>query len=270
VGLPSILITKTAAQRLVEIYRPLGRYGDELPVMGLTIQGAPIFKIILKYPPASIKAGNSWTDLRRDNPDVADLWSRVCRENHYKLRISTIHQHPMDYPNLSPTDIANFEKLRVHEDDPSTFPSTHPYPVLLMNLTKRGEYEILAFWVFEGRAMKSRCETICDDDPRIEEALEQAEPWDDGLTPVERDRLWVYKAAKKIDGLTPGFSVELLEKKDDPIKYALRVDSQYPRKATKIFEIPEAVIGNERAFGAINYIDWRSFFINQLKGDQHS
>ncbi|RME44505.1 MAG: hypothetical protein D6795_17835, partial [Deltaproteobacteria bacterium] len=170
-----IYVTDRFLRDLWEIYGEFTPNDSEYPTMGITIAGAPIFVACERYPDRAVVRRPATDEVRREDPLVMDRWREILDRYEGKCRLSTVHIHPMNHPRLSWRDIQNFDGLRQHPDDPSTFPPDHPYPVLLVNLN-RHQLELLGFWVFEGRAWEAEVERISEEDWRVKEAWRRAKP----------------------------------------------------------------------------------------------
>jgi len=76
---------------------------------------------------------------------------------------------------LSSTDIRNFDALCTNPDDPSTYPTGDPYPIILVNLN-RGSLELLGFWIMDGRAFQVPVQTVLDDSAIVSNSWRKAQP----------------------------------------------------------------------------------------------
>ncbi len=171
----NICVTETFVRNIHDIYGTFRADDDEYPAMGITIQGAPVFVECVRFPDCAVLRRRASDEVQREHPAVASLWRDKLCQYEGKCRTSTVHIHPMNLGSLSAVDIGNFDSLRQNPDDPSTFPTFRPYPVILVNLSARGELEILGFWVDDGRAHATEVQHIADDDALLAKAWESAE-----------------------------------------------------------------------------------------------
>ena len=170
-----IFVTESFVKNISEIYGDFKPTDDEYPTMGITIQGAPIFVECVRFPSTAVVRRRANDEVLREHPAVGALWESKLIQYKGKCRTSTVHIHPMDYPFLSPRDINNFDTLRIHPDDPSTFDREHPYPVILINLQDE-DLQILGFWVMDGEARPAPIQVVQDLSPQAQEAWNNAKP----------------------------------------------------------------------------------------------
>ncbi|MBN2374487.1 hypothetical protein JXL19_11940 [bacterium] len=170
-----IFVTDTFVKNISEIYGSFKPNDDEYPAMGITIQGAPIFVECVRFPDCAVERHRATDKVEREHPAVGELWQKMLCRYEGKCRTSTVHIHPMNLPSLSSTDISNFDSLRLNPNDPSTFDSDHPYPVILVNLDSGGKLDMKGFWVIDGTAHRVELQSIRDDAPIIKKAWRSAE-----------------------------------------------------------------------------------------------
>jgi hypothetical protein len=170
-----IFVTDTFAKNISEIYGSFKPHDDEYPAMGITIQGAPIFVECVRFPDCAVERHRATDKVEREHPAVGELWQKMLCRYEGRCRTSTVHIHPMNLPFLSSTDISNFDSLRLNPDDPSTFDSDHPYPVILVNLDSGGKLDLKGFWVVDGNAHCVELQSIHDDAPIVKNAWRSAE-----------------------------------------------------------------------------------------------
>ena len=170
-----IYITETFVKDISEIYGSFSPNDDEYPAMWITIEGAPIFVECVRFPDCAIDRNRMTDGARRGHPAVGELWQDKLSQYKGKCRTSTVHIHPMNFPSLSVTDVSNFDSLRQNPDDSSTFGGKHPFPVILVNLLSRGKFEILGFWVTDGRAFRVKVKPVSDNADIVKKALCDAE-----------------------------------------------------------------------------------------------
>jgi len=171
----TIYVTQSFENDVKSIYGDFTSSDYEYPTMGITIQGAPIFVECRRFPDSAIIRGQA-TDQVQTNPAVYRIWKKALQRHGGKCRRSTVHIHPMNLPTLSMTDIRNFDSLRQNPEDPSTFPTGEPYPVILVNLNAIGGLDLLGFWVTGGTARKAPLQTIPDHSLMVSEAWRKAQP----------------------------------------------------------------------------------------------
>ena len=127
----------------------------EYPAMGVTIEGTAIFVECKKYPRNAIIRRSTTDEVRGDHPLVKKLWNETLVYYKGKCRYSSVHIHPMDFPNLSFVDIDNYENVRNDRNAPNSLPPGSPFPVILINLHK-GKLKLIGFWVYEGNSYRTK------------------------------------------------------------------------------------------------------------------
>lgn len=184
----TIFITEQFYENVHTIYSDFTRSDHEYPAMGITIHNSAIFVECVTFPDEIVVRRPTTDEVKRSHPAFDALWKEKLEQYQYKCRTSTVHIHPMNFANLSSTDIRNFDRLRLHPDDPSTFSSEHPYPVILINLNAHLKIDILGFWVINGDAVQAPVVKIPNNHAMIESAWQRAdalpEPWEDNLIEV--------------------------------------------------------------------------------------
>ncbi len=197
-----ICVTEKFCQDIQDIYGQFTPSDNEYPAMGITIQGAPIFVECLRFPDCAVTRRSMTDAVERSHPDVGEQWQNTLAGHDGKCRSSTVHIHQMNYPGLSGTDIGNFDFLRTNPDDPSTYATGSPYPVILVNLNAQGALELLGFWIMDGRATEVKVNTVPDDATEVIEAWNKAE----SLPFFSRE----FQIARNIDQMVcKGWNVEL-------------------------------------------------------------
>ncbi len=170
-----ILVTDTFRADINAIYGGFEPGDDEYPSLGITIQGSPLFVECVRFPDGAVtrRPTRDWVD--RNHPEARELWREKLQCHAGKCRSSTVHIHPMNFPSLSQKDVANFDSLRCNPDDPSTFEGDHPYPVVLVNLIRASELEVLGFWVADGHVWQAPIQTIPDDSAPVADGWKRAQ-----------------------------------------------------------------------------------------------
>jgi len=170
-----IYVTEQFVRDILDIYGRFAASDDEYPAMGITIQGAPVFVECVRFPDTAVIRRKTTDEVKRSHPDVARLWVNKQAEYGGRCRTSTVHIHPMGLSALSSTDIRNFDGLRTNPNDPSTYPTGSPYPIILVNLN-RGSLELLGFWITDGRAFQVPVQTVLDDSAIVSNSWKKAQP----------------------------------------------------------------------------------------------
>lgn len=252
-----IYVTETFVRDITDIYGEFTPSDDEYPAMGITVQGAPVFVKCLRFPDCSVTRHRVTDAVERSHPEVSRLWNAVLKEHNGKCRSSTVHIHPMGLDRLSGTDIGNYESLRTNPDDPSTFPTGCPYPVILVNLLPSRKLELVGFWVMDGQACRVDVVQVPDESAVVSEAWEKSEqmPFFTGESGITRriDRM-VSKTWSVELGLNPGTGEKAIKaRRDDGIRILIRFDPESPLGLT--------VAGIEEGdFRAEYYVDWTRMF----------
>lgn len=171
-----IYVTETFVKNIADIYGNFSANDDEFPTMGITIQGAPIFVECLRIPDAAVVCRRSTDEVIGDYPALSALWEHTLRRHGGKCRKSSVHIHPMNLPSLSGTDVRNFDALRQNADDPSTYPTGLPYPVILVNLNSQRRLDLLGFWVVNRKAYNVDVEPVPNDSLIVLKAWRNAQP----------------------------------------------------------------------------------------------
>lgn len=175
-----LYVTQKFCRDIMGIYGKFTSKDDEYPAMGITIQGAPIFVECVRFPDCSVTRRAATDAVQREHPEVGALWEQKLHEYRGKCRTSTVHIHPMNFPNLSGTDVMNFDSLRRDPADPSTFDGELPFPVILVNLKTepmgKRRLQLLGFWVMDGKSYRVSVIKVDDDDSRVALAWELAQP----------------------------------------------------------------------------------------------
>ena len=147
----------------------------EYPAMGVTIEGTAIFVECKKYPRNAIIRRSTTDEVRGDHPLVKKLWNETLVHYKGKCRYSSVHIHPMDFPNLSFVDIDNYENVRNDRNAPNSLPPGSPFPVILINLHK-GKLKLIGFWVYEGNSYRTKIRILNDNNPYLQRAWDNANP----------------------------------------------------------------------------------------------
>lgn len=172
----SILCTKRFVSEAQSVFGETDFGSVERGAMAFAIRGSAIFYSCRAYPAGTERRGTATLDALQASPEVRQLFLDELERTQGRCAASPTHIHPMDFPRLSIVDVSTYERLRTLPEEPSPFGFGKPYPVLLFNLHRAGDCDILGFWVDKGIASEADVRFIDDDNPVVEKAWRASSP----------------------------------------------------------------------------------------------
>lgn len=172
-----IFVTNQFRQDVARIFGRMSRSDKELSALAMVIEGSPIYYQCVNYPDDVMSRNFCTVDVNvNDDPRVVSLFREKLTQTEGRCRVAPVHIHPMNYPQLSATDISTYETFRKSATEPTPLGHGNPYPVILINLKESYTTELLGFWVMEGKMFATRVQTIEDDSPIVKNAWRTAKP----------------------------------------------------------------------------------------------
>ncbi len=169
-----LILTESFVEDINSIYGDFTSNDNEYPAMGITIANSPVFVECAKFEESSITRAYATDKVNKNTSGNKKIWNEKLVEFDGKCRLSTVHVHPMNLNQLSSIDISNFDSLRTSHDEPTTYETNMPYPVILINLLNSGKLEILGFWIMDGKSFPTKTKIVSDNSAVVAEALKNA------------------------------------------------------------------------------------------------
>ena len=169
-----IFCTQRFKKDVERIYGGISRYEDEASAYAHVIAGSAIFYKCEALPEYMMTRQRASVSTRMDTPEVRKMFVDELQLTQGKCRHVSVHDHPMNFPYLSACDIRTYERCRTSETEPSPFGQGNPYPVILINLSDTEDIELMAFWVYGGRAHRTALTVIPDDSETVSAAWKAA------------------------------------------------------------------------------------------------
>ncbi len=156
------------------IYGDISRNDNEASAYGHVIAGSAVFYKCEKLPEYMMVRNRSHVSTRMDTAEVRKMFVDELKLTGGRNRHVSVHDHPMNFPQLSGCDVRTYEHCRTSETEPSPLGVNNPYPVVLINLSANEILELLGFWVIDGVAYRTKINIIPDDSEVVAEAWKNA------------------------------------------------------------------------------------------------
>ena len=246
-----IYCTKQFKEDIDRIYGDITRYDNEASAYAHVIGGSAVFYKCEELPEEMMHRQRAFVSTRMDTPEVRNILIDELKRTQGRSRYVSVHDHPMNFPNLSTCDVTTYEHCRTSESEPSPLGCNNPYPVILINLSADEEIELLGFWVIDGCAYRTNVIIISDDSSVVTEAWANA-PQLAYYSPEA-------ELARKIAStLYAGWSVVLGINATTKQKALLVMNPQGEKKAIPFSNSPLGLEYDE----LWKYVDWQRMFVD--------